>query len=302
MQGELLDKMERMRFVMTEYGADLMQAMIVLVVGLLVLQFLMRKLRVFMDKKAKDRVRATTIFGIIYILALVIIVTTALIILGFDSRNIFRLIILIGLGLIAVLLVLRPYLPTLPFKAGNTVKVGNLLGKIEATTMVHTRMKTFDGKTVFIPNSKILGDFVINYHYTPTRRLKIDIPIRHIRDILRTKQLMEAIMIEDPRVLQSPARPVVYVLNLVDGCVKMGARCWVENAKFWITQCDLLEKILSAMDREAITLAGRRQAIRVFHETPLQLTSADAPEAQAQPSAPPTAAASFSAVGNDDEM
>ena len=214
----------------------------------------------------------TRFCSIIYIVLLVIIITSALITLGFDSRNIFRLIILGALAIIAILLVLRPYLPTLPFKVGNTVKVGSLLGKIEATTVVNTRMKTFDGKTVFIPNSKILNDFVINYHFTPTRRLKIDIPIRHVRDILRTKQLMEAIMIEDPRVLLKPARPVVYTLNLVDGCVKMGARCWVDNTKFWIAQCDILEKILCAMDRENITLAERRKAIRLFHETPLQLS------------------------------
>jgi small conductance mechanosensitive channel len=58
--------------------------------------------------------------------------------------------------------------------------------------------------TVFIPNEKILRDFVINYQVTPTRRIKLDIPIRYIRDILRTKQLLENIMVEDPRVLENP--------------------------------------------------------------------------------------------------
>ncbi|MCG6910099.1 MAG: mechanosensitive ion channel family protein [Deltaproteobacteria bacterium] len=302
MQNEIASKVERLGHVLTEYGADMVQAMVVLVVGLLLLQFVMRKLKAFVDKKAKDRVRATTIFGIVYILSLVFILSAALITIGFDSRNIFRLIVLVALGVIVVLLVLRPYLPTLPFKVGNTVKVGALLGKIEATTMVHTRMRTFDGKTVFIPNSKIFNDFVINYHFTPTRRLKIDIPIRHARDILRTKQLMEAIMIEDPRALLKPARPVVYVLNLVDGCVKIGARCWVENAKFWVTQCDLLEKFLAAMDREKITLAGRRQAIRVFHETPLQLIDADPETAPGEPTGPNAVEASFSAVSDADEI
>ena len=305
MQSELAAKAERLGFVMREYGADMVQAMIILVVGLLLLQFIMRKLKAFVDKKTKDSARANTILYILYILLLVIIITSALITLGFDSRNIFRLIILGALIIIAILLVLRPYLPTLPFKVGNTVKVGSLLGKIEATTMVHTRMKTFDGKTVFIPNSKILNDFVINYHFTPTRRLKIDIPIRYMKDILRTKQLMEAIMIEDPRVLLKPARPVVYTLNLVDGCAKMGARCWVKNTKFWIAQCDILEKILMAMDRENIVLAERRKAIRLFHETPLQLSGDDGNpdiETPAGQSAPAAADPSFSAVQDDDEI
>jgi small conductance mechanosensitive channel len=299
MQSELAAKAERLGFVMREYGADMVQAMIILVVGLLLLQFIMRKLKAFVEKKTKDSARANTILYILYILLLVIIITSALITLGFDSRNIFRLIILGALAIIAILLVLRPYLPSLPFKVGNTVKVGSLLGKIEATTMVHTRMKTFDGKTVFIPNSKILNDFVINYHFTPTRRLKIDIPIRYMKDILRTKQLMEAIMIEDPRVLLKPARPVVYTLNLVDGCPKMGARCWVNNTKFWIAQCDILEKILIALDRENITLAERREAIRLFHETPLQLWQGNEyPETETQAAKEP----SFSAVSDEDEM
>ena len=305
MQGELAAKAERLGFVMREYGADMVQAMVILVVGLLVLQFIMRKVKVFIDKKAKDSMRANTMVYIIYILLLVFIITSALITLGFDSRNVFRLIILGALAIIAIMLVLRPYLPTLPFKVGNTVKVGSLLGKIEATTLVNTRMKTFDGKTVFIPNSKILNDFVINYHYTPERRIKIDIPIRHVKDILKTRQLMEAIMIEDPRVRLKPARPVVYVLNLVDGCVKMGARCWVNNAKFWLTQCDLLEKFLARMERENIVLAQRRTAIRLFHETPLQLSKADGDhdaETQTGPAAPAAEDPSFSAVQDHDEM
>jgi len=305
MQSELAAKAERLGFVLKEYGADMVQAMVILVVGLVALQFIMRKLKAIIEKRTKDPARAKTILYIIYVLLLVVIITSALITLGFDSRNVFRMIILGALGVIVIMLVLRPYLPTLPFKVGNTVKVGSLLGKIEATTMVHTRMKTFDGKTVFIPNSKILNDFVINYHFTPTRRLKIDIPIRHVRDILRTKQLMESIMIKDPRVLLKPARPVVYTLNLVEGCVKMGARCWVNNAKFWLTQCDLLEKILCAMDRENITLAERRKAIRLFHETPLQLSGeGENPEAEAQAETMPQATedASFSAVHDHDEM
>jgi hypothetical protein len=55
----------------------------------------------------------------------------------------------------------------------------------------------------------------------------------------------------------------------------MGARCWVDNAKFWVAQCDLLEKMLIAMDREGIALAFRRQAVRLFHENALQVERMD---------------------------
>jgi small conductance mechanosensitive channel len=231
----------------------------------------MKRLKIFLDKALTNRSKAATIISSLYVFLITVILAAVLVQLGIDGRNVIRVVIIISLIAIALIILLRPYIPTLPFKVGNTVKVGDLLGKIEATTLVHTRIRTFDGKTVFIPNEKILRDFVINYNVTPTRRIKIDIPIRHIRDILRTKQLLEKIMVADPRVLEKPARPVVYTINLVEGCVMVGTRCWVNNAKFWVAKCDLLEKMLMVLDREGVALAFRRKAIRVFHETPLQI-------------------------------
>jgi small conductance mechanosensitive channel len=54
-------------------------------------------------------------------------------------------------------------LPTLPFKVGNTIKAADLMGKVEAIRFLNTRLQTFDGKTFFVPNRKILDDIVINY-------------------------------------------------------------------------------------------------------------------------------------------
>jgi small conductance mechanosensitive channel len=272
MDGTTVERLKRVGVVLADNGAEMIQALLILVVGLILIHWLMRRLKIFLDKALTNRSKAATIISSLYVFLITVILAAVLVQLGIDGRNVIRVVIIISLIAIALIVLLRPYVPTLPFKVGNTVKVGDLLGKIEATTLVHTRIRTFDGKTVFIPNEKILRDFVINYNVTPTRRIKIDIPIRHIKDLLRTKQLLEKIMVADPRVLQKPARPVVYTINLVEGCVMLGVRCWVDNAKFWMAKCDLLEKMLLTLDREGVALAFRRKAIRVFHETPLTLS------------------------------
>jgi small conductance mechanosensitive channel len=268
MQSTFVERAERLRNVMSNHGLDLIQALLILVLGLVLVQYLMKKLKQYLDRKMANRAKAATIQWVIYILLIVVIIMVTVVNAGFDSRNVFRLLIVISLVAIAIIILFRPYIPTLPFKVGNTVKVGSLLGKIEATTMIHTRMRTFDGKTVFIPNSKILNDFVINYHYTPTRRIKLDIPIRNFENIVPVKQLLEQVMIEDPRVLLKPARPVVYTLNVEDGCAKIGARCWVKNSKFWVTRCDLLEKMLLSLHQDGIKLAYRRRIIQIANDIP----------------------------------
>ena len=48
---------------------------------------------------------------------------------------------------------------------------------------------------------------------------------------------------------------MVYVLNLGPGSVDIGGRCWVENKKYWVTKCELLEKTKFSFDNEDILFA-----------------------------------------------
>jgi len=92
--------------------------------------------------------------------------------------------------------------------------------------------------------------------------------IAYDQDILKAKQIMEAIMISDPRVKTEP-RPVVYVLYLADSCVTLGARCWVDNQKYWVTKSELTEKVKFRFDQEGIIIAFPQRDVHLYHETPL---------------------------------
>ena len=249
------------------HGQDFLFALLILVIGLIVIKNLIKPLRIMLEKLGLRPQVVSTISNIIYIILLFMVVAATLKQVGINILVIRRLLFGIGLAIIGIISIFRPLLPTLPFKVGNTVKIGNLLGKIEATTILNTQMRTFDGKTVFIPNSKIFNDYVINYHFTDTRRIKVDITIRYIHDIPRAKQILEAVIIEDPRALNKPARPVVYVLDLVDGCIKLGGRCWVNNINFWQTKCELLEKAILRFEKEGITIAFPQRYVHLYQDT-----------------------------------
>jgi len=263
--GGTLDKYREMGDLIASQGQTFVIALIILVVGLIVIKQLHRLLRILLEKFALKPQTASTVSNIICIILLVLTVATALEQLGMNTLVIRRVIFLVSLAVIGIIAIFRPLIPTLPFKVGNTVKVGNLLGKIEATTILNTRMRTFDGRTVFIPNSKILNDYVINYHFTDTRRVKVDVGIRYDQDILKAKQVLETIMIEDPRVLLKPARPTVYVLSMADNCIKLGGRCWVNNLKYWTTRCELIEKTKLRFDQEGIMIAFPQLDVHHYH-------------------------------------
>ena len=105
-----------------------------------------------------------------------------------------------------------------------------------------------------MPNRQILNDVVINYHYFGTRRVKIDVNIRYDQDLLKAKRVLEAVMVEDPRVKTKPG-PQGYVRNLAISAVEVGGRCWVDKKDFWVTRCDLMEKTKLRFDQEGIRFA-----------------------------------------------
>lgn len=50
-----------------------------------------------------------------------------------------------------------------PFNINDTVEVGSNFGKVKALEFRYTKLKTFDGKDVYIPNSDVLTQPVTNY-------------------------------------------------------------------------------------------------------------------------------------------
>lgn len=249
-----LSRMQQIGDALALHGREMVIALAILILGLLAARWIDRELRRLLQRTLPKAGYITSTCNVIYILMVTFVVAVAAVEFGAKPVNIFRLLAIVALVAVGLILFLRPLFPSMPFKAGNTVKAGDLLGKVEAITFLNTRLRTFDGKTFFVPNRQILDDIVINYHFTQTRRVKIDVNIRYDQDLLKAKRVLEAVMTEDARVKTKPG-PMVYVLNLAASAVELGGRCWVDNKNYWVARCDLLEKTKLRFDQEGIRFA-----------------------------------------------
>lgn len=249
-----LSRLEKLGEVLTQNGTDMVLALVTLIIGLLVARWINRGLRTGLRRMFPKFKYVSTVCNIFYVILVVVIVSVAAVEFGAKPINILRLMTIITLVAVGLFIFLRPFIPSNPFKVGQTIKAGDLLGKVEAITFLNTRLRTFDGKTFFVPNHQIFKEIIINYHFTETRRVKIDVGIRYDQDLIKAKRVLESVMIEDPRVKAKPG-PVVYVTNLSASSVDLGGRCWVENKDYWIARCDLLEKIKLRFDSEGIQFA-----------------------------------------------
>ena len=249
-----MPRLQKLGDTMTHHGTQMALALAILIIGLLFARLIDRSLRKGLRKLWPTATYTTTLCNVVYIVVVALVISAAAVEFGAKPINILRLLTIISLVSVGLIIFFRPFMPTMPFKVKDTVKAGNLLGKVEAMTFLNTRMRTFDGKTFFVPNRQILNDIVINYQYSGTRRIKVDVGIRYDQDLLKAKRVLEAIMTEDPRVKTKPG-PMVYVLNLAISSVDLGGRCWVDNKDYWVTRCDLLEKTKLRFDSEGIQFA-----------------------------------------------
>ena len=150
---------------MNLYGQELVFSLAILVFGLIAVRYFTRLFKTLLQRMTKKEKLISAISNALHILLVALVVAIALQYAGANPLVIRRAMVIISLAVVGLIIIFKPYIPTLPFKVGNTILTGDLLGKVEAITVLNTRLKTFNGRTVFVPNRKILDDYVINYHF-----------------------------------------------------------------------------------------------------------------------------------------
>jgi small conductance mechanosensitive channel len=249
-----------------QYGQEILLAAAIFLIGLIAVKFFLVWLKKTLLKFTENQQLASMVITGVNIALIVLVLSVALHFLGMRDIVIRRLLIAVTLVVIAFMVLLKPYIPNLPFKIGNTVEIGGILGKVEAITFTYTRLKTFDGKTLFVPNQMLFKSVINNYHFTPTRRVRVKVTIGYKDDLVKAKEVIKQLMTDDERVLKKPA-PAVSVIDLGDNGVELSARCWVNNLKYFTVWTGLMEKVKLAFDKEGITIAFPQRDVHLVNES-----------------------------------
>ena len=243
-----------------ELGPMIVEGMILLLIVLFLVKYLGRFLTVLLTKYGMpERKAAYSVTGL-HILVLLVGALVVLNLVGFPGALLFRIIMVVVMASLAAFIIAKPYIPQLPFQKGNIINVGGAVGTVDMITIMHTRVRTFDGKVVYIPNHKVLNDQVVNSSARPNRRLDIDFFIPYNQDVEKVTDVVGKILKEDERVLEKPA-PRVVIDKFSPNYMEMKARFWVERKYALTGRWGLNAKMKSDFDKEGIHMASPRLEI-----------------------------------------
>ncbi|WP_149193455.1 mechanosensitive ion channel family protein [Luteimonas suaedae] len=151
-----------------------------------------------------------------------------------------------------------------PFRVGNIVTINGQTGKVESISIFQTQLRGADNQTIVLPNSLITTDSIINLTPDVMRRVELVIGVSYDADIDTARGLAMDIMQADERVLPEPP-PDVLVYELADSSVNLGIRCHTANADWFVTKCELTERIKKAFDRDGISIPFPQRDVHMYH-------------------------------------
>ncbi|MGN1402707.1 MAG: mechanosensitive ion channel family protein [Ruminococcus sp.] len=239
---------------------ELIFAVIFLAVGYFLVKQVMRILRRAFERSNMDGIMASFVRSIIKIILYVLLVVIALSILDVPMDSIVAVIASAG---VAVGLALKDSLSNLaggfiilfskPMKEGDTVEVDGVVGKIEAISILYTRIVTLDNKTVSIPNGMVSSSKIINYTDKELRRVDVPFSISYDSDVDKARAVMLDVVRAEPKALEEPA-PEVNVVAHNDSAVTLRLQVWTKSENHLWMQYRMLEDVKKAFDANGISI------------------------------------------------
>lgn len=151
-----------------------------------------------------------------------------------------------------------------PFVVGDYIieNTDKQEGTVTEITIFYTKLLTIDNKAIMIPNGTLSNSSIVNVTAMDKRRLDLRLNVAYDSDIAKVKNILTRVVLEDQAVLKEEEKNV-FVSDLMDGYMVMGARCWLKKEDYWVARWRIMENVKLTFDKEGVSLAFPQLEVNV---------------------------------------
>lgn len=244
-------------------------ALIVFIAGIIVSRLITRVVRRAMNRSNIDGAARNFLLSVIRIMLYMVVIIMALSVLNVPMSSV---ITIFGAAGLAVSLALQNCLSNLcggfiilfskPFSAGDTIELDGSVGNVEEISILYTKIQTFDGKTIYIPNGKVSDAKLINYTASPTRRIDLLFSIGYGDDFRKARELILGIISGNNDFLTDP-EPVVRMTSHEESSIAIAVKVHVLNENYESMRYYLIESVKEQFDRNGIEIPYKQIDIHI---------------------------------------
>ncbi|MFH5801205.1 mechanosensitive ion channel family protein [Haladaptatus sp. CMAA 1911] len=155
-----------------------------------------------------------------------------------------------------------------PFEIGDWVQIGEHEGIVTDITIFTTRIETFEGKYVMLPNDFVSSSTIINIGRKGRLRLNVEVGVDYQADPDHATEIAKEAMKSVDDILTVPS-PDVVLKQLGDSAVLLELRFWIEkpsSRRKWRAVTAVVRAVKLAYDREGIKIPYPQQEVSARKE------------------------------------
>ncbi|WP_123620953.1 mechanosensitive ion channel family protein [Halorubrum sp. CSM-61] len=150
-----------------------------------------------------------------------------------------------------------------PFEVGDWVEVGDHEGTVTEISIMSTRLRSFDGEVITLPNDDVRSGSIIDRSRRNRLRIEIEVGVDYDADVERAAAVIEETVAEIEDVAGMP-EPNAVTKRFADSAVVLGLRYWIRNPsmrKRWRTQTAAMNAIKASLEDEGIVIPFPQQTL-----------------------------------------
>lgn len=142
-----------------------------------------------------------------------------------------------------------------PFRVGDQIVSNEYEGEVEDVNFRAVQIRNFDGETVYIPNSMVLQNPIVNWTKTPSRRTTLEIGVAYDSDLARAREVLIGAMEGCEHVLGDPT-PQALVYEFGESSINFAVRFWhgAKILEMWRARDEAAQAAKRALDEAGFTI------------------------------------------------
>ncbi len=247
-------------------------AIITLIVGLALIKRIVKSLQNILTKREVDPSLVPFLSGLLKALLIIVLIISIAGMVGIETTS---FVAVLGAAGLAIGLALQGSLSNFaggililimkPFRVGDVIEAQGVTALVTEIQIFHTVLKSYDNKTIILPNGPLYNDKIINYSTEPTRLVEWIFGISYSDDIDQARQIIKDIVFTDERVIEKD-NPYINLSELANSSVNLKVRARVNQPDYWNLFFEVNEKVKKAFDREGITIPFPQVDAHIFEE------------------------------------
>jgi small conductance mechanosensitive channel len=243
-----------------EWGMKIIGAILVLVIGRLVAGAMRKGLRRMMTARGVDPSLTGFVSSLVYFGVMAFVLIAALAKFGIQTAS---FVAILGAAGFAIGMALQGTLANFasgvmillfrPFKAGDFIDAGGVMGSVKEIAIFSTTIATPDNKKIIVPNGQLYGGVITNFNGYDTRRVDMTVGVSYDADLNQALDVINGVLARDERIMAEPATTVA-VSEMADSSVNFVVRPWVKGSDYWGVFFDFQKNCKEALDAAGIEI------------------------------------------------